>query len=141
MSNLKRFAEYAAAFEETYIDDDWTRLVQYFSPDAVYLPGDVKAAVGRENVLQTLRDSVNSLDRMFDVREFTEAPILTEVEDAVTLSFKVRYAKQGLPDLTIFGTEVATYEGGLIQKMEDFIDEKAAAAMAQWLEKHQRSLG
>ncbi len=141
MSNLERFTEYAEAFEETLLDDDWARLEQYFSPDAVYLPGDGNEAAGRESVLQTLRDSVNSLDRRFDSREFVEQPSLSEAGDTVTLAFEVKYAKLGLPDLTIFGTETATFDGGTIERMEDFLDENAAAVMSDWLEKHQESPG
>ncbi|MFK8050527.1 MAG: nuclear transport factor 2 family protein [Halioglobus sp.] len=141
MSNLQRFTEYAEAFEETLLDDDWVRLEQYFSPDAVYLPGDGNEATGRESVLQTLRDSVNSLDRKFDSREFAEEPIVTEVGDTVTFAFKVKYTKDGLPDLMIFGTERASFANGVIERMEDFLDEHAAAEMADWLEKHQQSLG
>ena len=96
MSNLERFAAYAKAFEETLLDDDWARLEQYFYPDAVYLPGDGNEAVGRESVLQTLRDSVNSLDRRFDSREWVEEPRLSEAGDTVTLAFTVRYAKQAV---------------------------------------------
>jgi ketosteroid isomerase-like protein len=140
-SNLERFTEYADAFEETLLDDDWARLEQYFSPDAVYLPGDGRKAVGRESVLQTLRDSVNSLDRKFDSREFIEEPRLSEAGDTVTFAFAVKYAKHGLPDLPISGTETATFANGAIERMEDFLDESAAAALAAWLEKHQESLG
>ena len=34
--NARCFMEYAAAFEETYKDDDWSRLGRYFTDDAVY---------------------------------------------------------------------------------------------------------
>ena len=37
MDNPTCFMQYAAAFEETFKDDDWSRLHQYFTPDAVYL--------------------------------------------------------------------------------------------------------
>ena len=141
MSHLQRFTEYAGAFEETLLDDDWARLEQYFSPDAVYLPGDGNKAVGRKSVLQTLRDSVNSLDRKFDSREFVEEPRLSEAGATVTLAFAVKYAKHGVPDLTISGTETATFVDGTIERMEDVLDESAAAAMADWLKKHQHSLG
>ena len=141
MSNLERFAEFAEAFEETLLDDDWTRLEQYFSPDAVYLPGDGNEAVGQKSVLQTLRDSVNSLDRKFDSREFVEEPRLSEAGDTVTFANAVKYAKRGLPNLTISGIETATFADGAIERMEDIIDESAAVAMADWLEKHQESPG
>ena len=32
----KVFMEYAAAFEQTYVDDDWSRLEPFFSEHAVY---------------------------------------------------------------------------------------------------------
>ena len=34
----KVFMDYAAAFEQTYVDDDWSRLAQYFSEDAPCSP-------------------------------------------------------------------------------------------------------
>ena len=40
MDTLSRFMEYAADFEKTLGDDDWTRLRRYFADDAVY---EVKA--------------------------------------------------------------------------------------------------
>jgi hypothetical protein len=36
MSIVQRFMAYAADFEKTLADDDWSRLARYFSPDAVY---------------------------------------------------------------------------------------------------------
>ncbi|SVE51237.1 uncharacterized protein METZ01_LOCUS504091, partial [marine metagenome] len=34
--SLQVYAEYASAFEETFGDDDWSRLEKYFSEDARY---------------------------------------------------------------------------------------------------------
>ena len=36
MTNLECFAAYAADFEKTFKDDDWSRLERYFAPDATY---------------------------------------------------------------------------------------------------------
>ena len=36
MSIIARFVAYAADFEKTLADDDWSRLAQYFSDDAIY---------------------------------------------------------------------------------------------------------
>ncbi len=141
MSNLERFTEYAEAFEATLLDDDWARLEQYFSHDAVYLPGDGTEAAGRKSVLQVLCNSVNSLDRKFDSREFIEEPKFSEAGDTVTLIFAVKYAKQGVPDLMVVGTETATFANGTIERMEDFYDENAAAVIADWLKKYQELLG
>tara|TARA_B110001469_G_C9502074_1_gene250652 strand:+ start:373 stop:531 length:159 start_codon:yes stop_codon:yes gene_type:complete len=50
MTNLERFQAYADAFEETYSDDNWQRLEEFFTADAVYAPGDGTEAVGRDQV-------------------------------------------------------------------------------------------
>ncbi len=36
MSILERYQAYAAAFEESYVDDDWSRIGPYFTENAVY---------------------------------------------------------------------------------------------------------
>ena len=36
MTNLSRFMAYAAAFEQTFADDNWQRLEPFFTPDATY---------------------------------------------------------------------------------------------------------
>ncbi len=136
MSNLEKFVEYAGAFEETFIDDNWQRLEQYFTDDAVYLPGDGTEASGRDNVLQALRDSINSLDRRFDSRTLGEGPPPTEEANVVTLVWKLTFAKQGKPDLTISGREFLTYKGNAIQKMEDVFDDGVPEAISVWMSKY-----
>jgi hypothetical protein len=34
--SVQVFMDYAAAFEETYVDDDWSRLTTFFHEDARY---------------------------------------------------------------------------------------------------------
>ncbi len=136
MSILERFAEYAAAFEETFIDDNWQRLEQYFTADAIYLPGDGTEATGRDNVLQTLQDSVNSLDRSFHSRTLGEGPSPTEEGNVVTLIWKLSFKKQGVPDLIISGREFLTYNGDAIQRMEDVFDDGVPEAISEWMQNH-----
>ncbi len=138
MSILERFAEYAEAFEETFIDDNWQRLEQYFTDDVIYLPGDGTEACGRDNVLQVLRHSLNSLDRRFDSRIPGETPPPTEERGVVTLVWKLTFTKQGTPDLTISGREYLTYHGNAIQKMEDVFDDGILDAIRQWMGKYHR---
>ena len=45
MSIQERFQSYADAFEETYVDDDWSRIEQFFTEDAVF-EGDRIARLG-----------------------------------------------------------------------------------------------
>ncbi|MCG8435127.1 MAG: nuclear transport factor 2 family protein [Gammaproteobacteria bacterium] len=133
MNNLPTFGAYAAAFEETLVDDDWSRLEAYFTEDAVYLPGDGTQATGRDAVLEALRDSVNRLDRKSDAREVAGAPDVSEDGDTVTLKFTVVFKKAGLPDLNLVGVETAQFRDGAIQRMEDVIEDPQA--MQDWMAK------
>lgn len=139
MSDLiQRFAAYAQAFEEAYADDNWSRLEPHFAHNAVYLPGDGTAAIGRDAVLATLRESVNALDRQFEHRklELHSAPKVEN--DLVTLRWRVSYSDDALQDLVISGTELATFYDGAIQRLEDIFDEEAIEALNRWVAQAKR---
>ena len=139
MSNLAQFQAYAAAFEETYADDDWQRLEKYFTTDAVYAPGDGTEAVGRDQVLARLREGVNGLDRRFDSRALHATPPSSE-GDTVSLSWQLTLSKTGAPDLTATGVEHATYTDGAISRIEDVFDEGTAEGLGEWMATHGESL-
>jgi hypothetical protein len=135
MSNLERFQAYADAFEESYADDNWQRLEEYFTADAVYAPGDGTEAVGRDQVLSRLRDGVNGLDRRFDSRALTATPPSSEGE-TVSLSWQLTLSKAGAPDLTATGVEHATYTDGSISRLEDVFDQGVAEGVGEWMAAH-----
>ncbi len=139
MSNLEQFQAYAAAFEETYADDDWQRLEKYFTADAVYAPGDGTEVVGRDQVLAQLRDGVNGLDRRFDSRALGATPPSSE-GDTVSLSWQLTLSKTGAPDLTATGVEHATYTDGAISRLEDIFDEGIVESLGEWMAAHGDSL-
>ncbi len=141
MSQLARFAEYADAFERTLADDNWQRLVQYFTPDAVYAPGDGTEIAGRDNVLAHLQDSVNALDRRFDSRAFADTPPPTEDGNVVTLIWALEFGKAGVPGLAISGTEQLTWDGDRIARMQDVFDAGVAERLASWMATHGHALG
>jgi hypothetical protein len=122
MSNLQAFGTYAAAFEESLVDDNWARLEQYFSEDASYKPGDGTEGLGRSGVIQSLQDSVNALERKCDAHELIGQPGVTEEGDTITLSFTIKYVKQGVDDFLLVGVETIQYSKGLICKMEDVFE-------------------
>ena len=62
-----RYQAYADAFEESFVDDDWSRIEQYFTEDAVY-EGDPEDARGRAAVLAKLKGGVDAFDRKMDKR-------------------------------------------------------------------------
>jgi len=133
LSNLPSFGNYAADFEQSLRDDDWTRLEQYFAADSSYLPGDGTEAVGRAAAMQAMQDSVNALERKSDSRELIGEPDISESGDTITLNFELKYTKSGLPDLNLKGCETIEYADGLIKRMEDVFENQAE--MQSWRSK------
>lgn len=143
MSNIGRYQAYAEAFEESYADDDWSRLEQYFTEDAVYKT-DVQPmafrAEGRAAVLAKLKEGVDSFDRNFDSRALE---MLAEPEDRggnVFMQWAATYKKAGLPDVRLTGTETATFEGDRISQLEDTFEEEAVQGMLAWMQEHGAAL-
>ncbi|MFT5014424.1 MAG: hypothetical protein ACJAX5_002435 [Patiriisocius sp.] len=139
MNQLEQFQAYAAAFEETYADDNWQRLEQYFTTDAIYAPGDGTEAVGREKVLTQLREGIDGLDRLFDSRVLSAAPPSVD-GDTVSLAWKLTLSKADVPNLTVTGVEHATYTDGVISHLEDVFDEGTAKILGGWMNAHEESL-
>jgi ketosteroid isomerase-like protein len=138
MSIADRYQAYADAFEESYADDDWSRIEQYFTEDAVY-EGD-PAAKGREAVLGKLKGGVDAFDRRMDSRtpDF-QTPSVDG--DTLTMSWTVNYTKAGAPDLSISGVETAIFEGDRIKLLRDTFDPEAQKRMGEWMAKHGAKLG
>ena len=138
MSIQERFQAYADAFEESYEDDDWSRIEQYFTEDAVY-EGDPEDACGRDAVLAKLKGGIDAFDRRLDSRT---PDFHTPTIDGNTLVMKwsVRYTKQGAPDLVITGVETAVFEGDRIARLRDDFDPDAEKALGEWMAAHGGSL-
>jgi hypothetical protein len=133
MSIQDRYQAYADAFEESYVDDDWSRIEQYFTENAVY-DGDPDAR-GRDAVLAKLRGGVDGFDRKMDKRT---PDFQTPSVEGNTLEMKwtVTYQKAGAPDLVISGVETAVFEGDRIARLRDDFDPEAQKAMGEWMAKH-----
>ena len=137
MSIQDRYQAYADAFEESYVDDDWSRIEQYFTEDAVY-EGDPEA-IGRAAVLAKLKSGVDSFDRKMDKRT---PDFQTPSVEGNTLQMKwtVTYQKAGAPDLAISGRETAVFEGERISRLRDDFDPEAEQAMGAWMGEHGATL-
>ena len=133
MSITERYLAYADAFEDSYVDDDWSRIAQYFAEDAEYT-GEPHA-VGRDAVLQKLKNAVDMFDRQMDSRS-VEFGTPVESGNRVTVSFTASYTKAGAPDLTLLGEETAEFEGDCIKVLSDAIDPQAQATLDAWLQEH-----
>ena len=134
MSILDRYRAYADAFELSYEDDDWSRIEEFFTDDAVY-EGAPEDAVGRDAVLGKLRGGVEAFDRRMDSRTPDFDPPTVE-GDTLTMTWRVTYTKGGCPDLTISGREIAVFEGDRIARLRDDFDPEAEKNMGEWMAAH-----
>jgi len=133
MNILDRYRAYAKAFEETYVDDDWSRIEPFFTEDASYESDDVTR--GRDAVLAKLKDSVNAFDRRMD-RRVPDFDPPTADDITITMRWTATYSKAGLPDLVISGIEIAEFTGDRIARLRDSLDPEAQKKMEQWMAAH-----
>jgi hypothetical protein len=139
MSILERFMAYAQDFERTYADDDWSRLDQYFTPDATYEVKNSPFACkleGRAAIFRGIKKSLDGFDRRFPKRELGLTAAPTVEGDTVIVPWTGTYERPGAPPLTIRGRSVARYEGDEIKALSDSYEENDAAANMQWFQAH-----
>ncbi len=141
MGIAEKFFAYAQAFEKTFEDDDWSRLEPFFTPNAVYLPGDGKEICGRDNLLAHLKQSLDTFDRRFDSRsvELISQPVVTSSQ--VIIKWKATYEKNGLPGIVLSGSEEATFAGNAISRIEDSLDDGVVETLQNWISEHGDGLG
>jgi ketosteroid isomerase-like protein len=121
MTQIARFLQYAAAFEEAYAADDWTKIAPYFTEDAVYEPLGAfgEPIVGRGPLQAALKGMVDAFDRRFASRsvEVVEGPL--ERDGAVWFRWAATYTLAGAPPLRMEGEETAIFEGDRIRHLAD----------------------
>ena len=140
MNPIQRFIEFAAGFEKTFADDDWSRLEAFLTEDAVYeVTGGPPLGgrwEGRDAVLAQLKASVDALDRRFDERrtELLGAPIAEG--ETVTFDWRGTYTLEGKPDLVFGGTERIEFEGDRVRFFTDLVSEGDDARIQAYLAAH-----
>ena len=141
--SVQVFMDYAAAFEETYVDDDWSRLSPFFHEDARYevRGGPMACEIeGREAIFKGLKKSIDGLDRQFDERviEISDGPNVTAVPEGeeVSIGGLVSYRRGESPRIGIPGRSVFTVVDGRIAKMRDEYDDAALAPMGAWMQQY-----
>jgi hypothetical protein len=141
MTYLPRFLAYAQAFEQTYADNDWTRLAPFFTEDAVYMVTGLSSPTelhGRDNILRGMQKSLDGFDRKMSHREIVPTAPPSEDGNRVTLNGFVRYQRGESPPIELHATIVATFEGDRIAHMHDTFTLDRAAA--EWLGRHAADL-
>ena len=140
---MKVFMDYAAAFEQTFIDDDWSRLAPFFSEDATYeVRGGPMACniSGRDAIFAGLRKSIDGMDRRCSDRriELTESPnvIDTDTDQELSIGWKVTYQYGDAPKMVLPGRSVFTVADGVIVAMRDDYDDAEMEEVGAWMLKH-----
>jgi hypothetical protein len=135
MEPMERFFAYAADFEKTYDDDDWSRVEGYFARDAVY---EVRNSVfacrieGVHAILRGLKKSLDGFDRRVAKRTLALADGPTALDDGLTFGWTATYAVPGAPDFVLRGRSTARYRGDAIVELVDEYPDGMDAEAARW---------
>lgn len=136
MNNIALFLDYAEAFESAFDSDQWDAVAEYFATDSEYVAIDGTRAVGRDQVVEAFRNSVDAIDRRFDERIVKPLDPQLGEDGSVFMTWDITFRKQGAPDLRVAGSAEATYEGSKISKLVDQIDDGVGETMAAWMNEH-----
>jgi hypothetical protein len=146
MSNLPRFAAYAAAFEKSYASDDWSHVKPFFAADAVYeIVGMGPPLGGRfeglDAILAYFRRILDGFDRRFATRTIGLIEGPQERGDTVWLRGWAAYRAPGLPELRFELEETATFAGGHIVRLEDRYAPAETERIDAYVREHGAKLG
>lgn len=139
---MKVFMDYAAAFEQTYVDDDWSRLAPFFSEDATYevRGGPMACEIsGRQAIFSGLKKSIDGLDRRCSERQIdlTGEPNVTATGidggGEVSMEWCVTYQYRDAPKMVLPGRSVITIASGVIVAMRDEYDDSEMEAVGAWM--------
>ena len=134
MDIVARYRAYADAFEETYLDDDWSRLAPFFTENACYSPGQ-QSASGRDATLDLLKRGIDGFDRRMDSRE-VEFFNHTAQGNEVHVDWRATYRKSGLPELSFGAREIAVFEGDRIAELREVWEPAVEAQLQAWMMEH-----
>lgn len=141
------FMDYATAFEQTYVDDDWSRLEGYFSKDAVYeVSGGPLACkiTGRDAILKGLKKSIDGLDRRCADRQIdiTEEPQISASGNGheMSVGWLASYEYGAAPKLLFPGRSIVTVTDGVIVALRDEYDDQEMEKVGAWMLKYGEGL-
>jgi len=119
MNLVDRYQAYAADFERTFVDDNWSRLEKYFTDDAKYsTPANGLLVSGRRTVLAVLRAAVAGFDRRCDSRTLVTTQGPCEQGKEVLRQWVATFTIEGAPNLQISGAERAVFRKNRIELLE-----------------------
>ena len=138
MNPLDRFLAYFQDFELTYADDDWSRLEQYFAPDAVYRiegAGSFDCVLeGRDAIFAGIRRFLDGLDRQCH-REIRPVGAPVVEGDTVRVRGHGLYRRGESPVLVLDLEESAEFHDGVIVCLSDRYLSPIEPDMHEWMER------
>ena len=144
---IQVFMDYAAAFEETYVDDDWSRLAPFFAEDASYeVRGGPLACkiAGREAIFAGLKKSIDGLDRRCSDRkiDITHGPevISTDEGHELNIGWHVSYQYGDAPRAGFSGRSVVNIADGVIVALRDEYRDEEMETFGAWMLEHGEGL-
>ncbi len=136
MNPFEAFMSYAAAFEKSFADDDWTRLEAHFTPEATYtIEGEPYACVltGPDAIFAGMKKSLDGFDRRYTGRELamTDGPHIGE--DTLRAGWSVTYTREGWTPFVLRGHSTASFASdGRITALVDAFDAGAIGELDAW---------
>ena len=142
MAIIEQFESFAADFEVTIQDDNWSRLGKYFAHDATYLNvgGPDPMVKGRDAILAFLRNDVSENDRRFDSRTLLALTPPVANGNLMTRDWRCIYTLAGAPDLVVDGTARYLFEGDLIKAIEEEVTAESMQDYEKWMRKNESKL-
>ncbi len=139
MSPLQQFLAYATAFEQTFDDDDWSRLEPFFAPEAVYEVRNASFACRLEGpaaILAGLKRSLDGFDRRLPKRTLAVTDGPHEQGDALSIGWTATYQVGAAPPLVLRGRSTARFCDGRIVELADEYPDGMDVEAASWLARH-----
>ncbi len=139
MNTLDKFMAYAADFEASYSDDDWSRILPHFSSEATYeIVGGSFACVlnGPEAIAAGFKKSLDGFDRRFDNREIEIVGDPSVDGDEFSADWKVHYTKSGVDPFTLCGRSTARIGDEGIVLLRDSYDAQMEKDLGEWRAKN-----
>ena len=135
MNNIDIFNHFAAAFEATVKDDNWSRLGGYLAEDATYLNvgGPDPKSEGRDAIIKFLKKDVANSDRRFDSRTLIALTEPAIKGDRLSRKWRCTYTLEGAPDLVVEGEARYRFEDSLIKEIEEEITGESMQNLQKWM--------
>ena len=117
---LESFRAYALAFEAGYASDDWKTVDAHLTEDALWVVAGAPPPLGgvsqgREAILRAIKESCDSFDRRFDIRDPRIVHGPTRIPGGVHFTWVVTYRRHGLPPFELHGEEWDFFRDGKLE--------------------------